>query len=152
MAEVNSVQAQKYIDGKKLMPAESHGRQRVLVATLPATHAAYAVNDTILLGRVPVNSRFLTGGVVSVGGTGTASSTLDIGTRVTKTGVVVDADGIAVGADISAAGKITADTGALIAAAADSITATDVDVYATVKGAVLAANQQLRFEIPYVTD
>lgn len=152
MAEVNSVQAQKYLDGKKLLPAESHGRQRVLVATLPATHAAYAVNDTILLGRVPVNSRFLTGAIVSVGGAGTASSTLDIGTRVTKTGVVVDADGIAVGVDISAAGKITADTGALIAAAADSITATDVDVYATVKGAVLAANQQLRVEIPYVTD
>ncbi len=152
MAEVNSVQAQKYLDGKKLLPAESHGRQRVLVATLPATHAAYAVNDTILLGRVPVNSRFLTGAIVSVGGAGTASSTLDIGTRVTKTGVVVDADGIAVGVDISAAGKITADTGALIAAAADSITATDVDVYATVKGAVLAANQQLRIEIPYVTD
>lgn len=152
MAEVNSVQAQKYLDGKKLLPAESHGRQRVLVATLPATHAAYAVNDTILLGRVPVNSRFLTGAIVSVGGAGTASSTLDIGTRVTKTGGVVDADGIAVGVDISAAGKIAADTGALIAAAADSITASDVDVYATVKGAVLAANQQLRIEIPYVTD
>lgn len=152
MAEVNSVQAQKYLDGKKLLPAESHGRQRVLVATLPATHAAYAVNDTILLGRVPVNSRFLTGAIVSVGGAGTASSTLDIGTRVTKTGVVVDADGIAVGVDISAAGKIAADTGALIAAAADSITATDVDVYATVKGAVLAVNQQLRIEVPYVTD
>ncbi|CUJ67456.1 hypothetical protein [Achromobacter sp. 2789STDY5608628] len=152
MAEVNSVQAQKYIDGKKLMPAESHGRQRVLVATLPVTHAAHAVNDTILLGRVPVNSRFLTGGVVSVGGAGTASSTLDIGVRVTKTGVVVAAAGIATGVDISAAGKIAADTGTLIAAAADSITATDVDVYATVKGAVLAANQQIRVEIPYVTD
>ena len=50
MAEVNSVQAQKVADRKKLLPAESHGRQRVLVATLPATHAAYAINDTILLG------------------------------------------------------------------------------------------------------
>ena len=152
MSEVNSVQAQKILDHKKLIPAESHGRQRVLIATLPAVHAAYAIGDTIFLGRAPVNSRFLTGGVVSVGGAGTAGSKVDIGTRVTNTGVVVDADGIAVDVDISAAGKITADTGALIAAAADAITGVTVDVYATVKGAALAANQQLRFEIPYVTD
>ncbi len=152
MAERNSVQAQKVADNKKLMPAESHGRQRVLVATLPAAHAAYPVNDTIVLGVVPVNSRFLTGGVVSVGGAGTASSTLDIGVRNANTKVVGDADGIATGVDISAAGKIAADTGALIAAAADYITPHDVEVYATVLGASLAANQQLRIELPYVTD
>jgi hypothetical protein len=152
MAEFNSVQAQKVADRKKLLPAESHGRQRVLVATLAAAHAAYAVNDTILLGVVPVNSRFLTGAVVSIGGAGTASSTVDIGFRNANTKVVIDADGIAVGADISAAAKVAADTGALVAAAADYLTPADVEVYATVKGAVLAANQQIRFEIPYVTD
>lgn len=152
MAEVNSVQAQKVADRKKLLPAESHGRQRVLVATLPATHAAYAINDTILLGTVPVNSRFLTGAVLSVGGAGTASSVVDIGIRNAKTKEVIDADGVTDGADISAAGKIVADTGVLVAAAADYITPADVEVYATVLGAVLAANQQIRFEIPYVTD
>lgn len=152
MAEVNSAQAQKVADNKKLMPAESHGRQRVLVATLPATHAAYAVNDTILLGVVPVNSRFLTGAIVSVGGAGTASSTVDIGIRNANTKEVIDVDGIADGVDIASAGKIDADTGALIAAAADYITPADVEVYATVLGAVLAANQKIRFEIPYVTD
>lgn len=152
MAEVNSVQAQKVADRKKLMPAESHGRQRVLVATLAATHAAYAVNDTILLGVVPVNSRFLTGGVLSVGGAGTASSTVTIGIRNANTKVVIDADGVATAVDISAAAKVPADTGALVAGAADYITPADVEVYATVLGAVLAANQQIRFEIPYVTD
>lgn len=152
MAEVNSVQAQKVADRKKLMPAESHGRQRVLVATLAATHAAYAVNDTILLGVVPVNSRFLTGGVLSVGGAGTASSTVTIGIRIANTKVVIDADGVATAVDISAAAKVPADTGALVAGAADYITPADVEVYATVLGAVLAANQQIRFEIPYVTD
>lgn len=152
MAEVNSVQAQKVADRKKLLPAESHGRVRVLVATLAATHAAYAVNDTILLGLVPVNSRFLLGGSISVGGAGTASSTLDIGFRNAKTKEVIDADGIAVGVDISAAAKVTADTGSSVAAAVDYITPVDVEVYATVKGAVLAANQQLKIQIPYVTD
>lgn len=152
MAEVNSVQAQKVVDRKKLLPAESHGRVRVLVATLPAAHAAYAVNDTILLGLVPVNSRFLLGGSISVGGAGTASSTLDIGFRNAKTKEVLDADGIATAVDISAAAKVTADTGSSVAAAVDYLTPVDVEVYATVKGAVLAANQQLKIQIPYVTD
>lgn len=152
MAEFNSVQGQKVVDGKKVMPFDSHGRQRVLIATLPTTHAAYAVNDTIFLGRVPVNSRFLLGGVVGVGGAGTASSTLDIGIRRTDTKEVIDADGIAAALAASAAGKISADTGALVAGAADYVTPTEVDVYATVTGAVLAANQQLKFQIPYVTD
>lgn len=152
MAEQNSVQGAKILAHQKLMPAESHGRQRVLVATLPATHAAFAVNDTIFLGRVPANTRFLTGAVLSVGGAGTASSTVDIGIRRTQTQEVIDADGITDGADISAAGKVVADTGVLIAAAADYITPVECDVYATVLGAVLAANQQIRFEIPYVTD
>src|SRR5690606_31697826 len=125
MAEVNSVQAQKVADRKKLLPAESHGRQRVLVATLAAAHAAIPVNDTILLGVVPVNSRFLTGGVLSIGGGGTASSTVDIGIRNANTKEVIDVDGIADGVDISAAGKIAADTGALVAAAADYVTPAD---------------------------
>lgn len=152
MAERNSVQGQKVIDGKKVMPFDSHGRQRVLIGTLPTTHVAYAVNDTIFLGRVPVNSRFLMGLHLSVGGAGTASSTLDIGIRRTDTQEVIDADGLTVGADIATAAKVTADTGALIAAAADYVTPAEVDVYATVKGAVLAANQLIKFQIPYVTD
>ena len=152
MAEVKSVQAQKVADNKKLIPAESHGRQRVLIATLPATHAAYSINDTIVLGVVPVNSRFLTGAVLSVGGAGTESSTVDIGIRNANTKEVIDADGIADGVDISSAGKVDADTGELVAAAADYITPVDVEVYATVLGAALASNQQIRFEIPYVTD
>ncbi|WP_419204337.1 hypothetical protein [Bordetella trematum] len=152
MAEFNSVQAQKVADRKKLIPAESFGRQRVLIATLPASHASFPANSTILLGVVPVNSRFLTGGVVSVGGAGTASSTVDIGIRKASTQEVLSAAGIATAVDIAAAATVPADTGDLIAAAADYITPADVEVYATVKGAALAANQKIRFEIPYVTD
>lgn len=152
MAEQNSVQGAKILAHQKLTPAESHGRQRILVATLAATHAAYAVNDTIFLGRVPANTRFLLGGAASVGGAGTASSTIDIGLRKTATQEVIDADGITDGADISAAGKVVLDTGALLAGATDYLTPVECDVYATVVGAALAANQQIRIEIPYVTD
>ncbi len=152
MAEQNSVQGAKIIAHQKLTPAESHGRQRTLVATLPATHAQYAVADTVFLGRVPANTRFLLGGAMSIAANGTASSTIDIGLRITATQVVIDADGITAAASIATAGKVALDTGALVAAAADYTTPAECDVYATVGGAVLAANQQIRFEIPYVTD
>lgn len=152
MAETNSVQAAKIVAGKKLMPADSHGRQRVLIATLPATHDAYAINDTIFLGRVPANTRFLLGGVIGIADAGTASSTVDIGIRNTQTGVVIDADGLAAGVDISAAAVVKCDTGDLIAKASEYFTPAEVDVYATVKGAALKADQKMKFQIPYVTD
>ncbi|MEJ2895814.1 hypothetical protein RVU96_16795 [Bordetella avium] len=152
MPEVNSAQAQKMANRKKLMPAESHGRQRVLVATLTDGHPAYPVGTTILLGHVPVNSRFLAGAKISVAGGGTASSTLAIGIRKLVTQEVIDAEGLAVAAALSAAATVAADTGALIAGAADYITPVDVEVFATVKGAELAAGQRLRVEVPYVTD
>lgn len=152
MAEQNSVQGAKIIAHQKLTPAESHGRQRILVATLPATHAQFAIADTVFLGRVPANTRFLTGGAMSVGGAGTASSTIDIGIRKTATQEVIDADGITTAASIASAGKVALDTGALITGATDYLTPVECDVYATVGGAVLAANQLIRIEIPYVTD
>ena len=152
MAEMNSNQAATVAAGKKLRPVDSFGRQRVLVATLPTTYAAPAINDTILLGTVPVGSRFLTGGKVVLGGAGTADSTLSIGVRNAVTKEVIDADGIAVTADASAAATVAADTGALITDGTDHVMDVTVEVYATVLGAVLKANQQVRFEIPYVTD
>lgn len=152
MAEQNSVQGAKIVARQKLTPAESHGRQRILVATLPTTHAAFAINDTVFLGRVPANTRFILGGAMSVGGAGTASSVMDIGLRKTATQEVIDADGITLGADISTAGKVVLDTGALLTGATDYLTPVECDVYATIRGAVLAANQQIRIELPYVTD
>lgn len=152
MAEVNSVQGAKIVAGKKLMPADSHGRQRVLIATLAATHAAYAIDDTIFLGRVPANSRFLLGGVIGVVDAGTTSSTLNIGIRNTQTGEVIDADGIAAGVDIASAAVVKCDTGELVANGSVYVTPAEVDVYATVKGAVLKIDQKMKFQIPYVTD
>jgi hypothetical protein len=77
---------------------------------------------------------------------------LDIGLRSAKTGAVIDADGIAVGIDIAAAGNKAANNGALIANGAEYVTTECVDVYGTIRGAVLAANQALKVEISYVTD
>lgn len=151
MAETNTTQAAKLVARTKLMPHESHGRIRILAAKMPAVLAQMAINDTIFIGRLPIGSRILTEAVVSCGA-GTATGVLDIGLRTTAAGTVIDADGIAVGVDIAAAGVKVANTGALIAAGAEYVTTEEVDVYATVKTAVLAANQVLKFEISYVTD
>lgn len=151
MAEVNTTQGAKFVAKTKLSPHESFGRKRILAAKMPTTYAQLAINDTIFLGRVPVNSRFTLNSNVGLG-TGTASCVLDIGIRSSKTGTVIDADGLAVGIEATTAGNKTAASGALITAGVEYVTTEEVDVYATVRGAVLAANQPLKFEIEYVTD
>jgi hypothetical protein len=151
MAEVNTTQAAKLVARTKLAPHESHGRVRILASKMPAVFAQLAVNDTILIGRIPVNSRILSRALVGCSA-GTASSTMDIGLRKSRDGTVIDADGIAASVNTAAAGQKDANTGALIASGAEYVTTEEVEVYATVTGAVLAANQVLKFEIPYVTD
>lgn len=151
MAETNTTQAAKILARTKLLPHESFGRRRTLCAKMPATYAQLAINDTIFIGRIPAGSRILGDALVSCG-TGTASCTLDIGLRETATGTVLSATGIATGVDAATSGVKDATNGAYITAGAEYVTLVETDVYATVKGAVLAANQALKFEIPYVND
>lgn len=151
MPEINTTQGANLVARKKVLPHESHGRKRMLCSKMPAVYAQAAINDTILLGRIPVGSRILGDGLVSCAA-GTAACTLDIGLRETATGTVLSATGLATGLDLAAAGIKNVNTGAYIAAGAEYVTVKECDVYATVKGAVLAANQALKFEIPYVTD
>jgi hypothetical protein len=151
MAEVNTTQAAKLVARTKLMPHESHGRVRALCAKMPAAFAQAAIADTVLIGRIPAGSRLLGNGIVSCGA-GTALCTISIGLRETATGTVVSATALATGLDIAAAGIKSVNTGAYVAAGAEYVTLKECDVYATVAGAVLAANQALKFEIPYVTD
>lgn len=151
MAETNTTQAAKIIAKTKLLPHESHGRQRTLCAKMPTTYAQLAINDTIFIGRIPAGSRILGDSIVSCAA-GTASSTVDIGLRETVTGTVLSATGIATGVDTAAAGVKFANSGAYVTSGAEYVTLVEVDVYATAKGAVLAANQALKFEIYYVTD
>lgn len=153
MAEIKSVQAAKITattNRAKLNPNESHGRVRLMFAELAATHSAVSINDTILFGTIPQDARIID--VVVSNASGTASAALDIGVRKTKDLSVIDADGISVAVDVAAAGTKSAPTGALIANGATYITPAEVDVYATVKGAAIAANQALNVKVLYVTD
>lgn len=151
MAEIQTALAAKLIANQKLRTTESFGRVRILSTAMPATYASQATGTTILIGRIPGGAKILTSNIVSCAA-GTASSTLDIGLRTLKDGTVIDADGIAAAVNIAAAGLKAANTGALIANGVEYITPEAVEVYATVGGAALAANQALKFEIQYVAD
>ncbi|WP_342051992.1 MULTISPECIES: hypothetical protein [unclassified Cupriavidus] len=151
MAEVNTTQAAKLAANQKLLPNEQAGRKRILASKMPATYASPQIADTIFIGRIPPNSRLTLDSQVSCAA-GTASSTVSIGIRSTRTQTVISATGIASGVDVAAAGQKLANNGALIANGAEYVTAEWVDVYATVAGAAIAANQALKFEVGYVTD
>lgn len=149
MAEVNSAQAALIAAGSKIKHAD-HGKAEYLVMTTPATFSQLAINDTLASGQfIPKGSRILS--VWKGNGTGTASSTCDIGLRK-RDGTVVDADGLTVGADLATATTIdvSVGTGALVAAGVDYVTTDDVEVYLTAKGAVLAANQDVRITVEYI--
>lgn len=151
MAETNTTQGAKIIANSKLMPHESHGRVRSLCSKMPTTYASAPIADTIFIGRVKAGTRFLACGNVSCAA-GTASSTISIGLRETATGVVISATALATGLDIATAGVKAVNTGAYIAAGAEYVTLKECDVYATIAGAALAANQALKFELTYVAD
>ena len=149
MAELNSAQAALVAAGSKIKHCD-HGKASFVVITTPATFAELAIDDTIASGQIiPKGSRILS--VWKGHGTGTASSTLDIGLRK-RDGTVVDADGLSALTTLTTATTIdlSVGTGALVAAGKDYVTADDVEVYCTVKGAVLAANQDVRITVEYV--
>lgn len=151
MAETNTTQGAKLIARTKLPPHESFGRKRTLCSKMPATYASIPIADTIFIGRIPAGSRILGTGIVSCAA-GTASSTITIGLRETATQTVLSATGFCTALDVAAAGVKNVNTGAYIAAGAEYVTLVETDVYATVAGAAIAANQSLKFELHYVND
>lgn len=149
MAEVNSAQAAEIAAGRKLKHCDK-GEVRRIVMTTPATFAQLAIDDTMASGQfIPKGSRILA--VWKGHGTGTASSTADIGLRK-RDGTVIDADGLSALTTLTTATTIdlSVGTGALVAAGVDYVTADDAEVYLTAKGAVLAANQDVRITVEYI--
>lgn len=149
MAEINSVQAALVAAGSKIKHCD-HGKCEVIVMTTPATFSALSIGDTIASGQfIPKGSRILR---VSKGnGTGTASSTFDLGLRK-RDGTVVDADGLVSLNALTTATTVDVEVGngALLAAGVDYVTTDDVEPYLTAQGAVLAANQDIRLVIRYI--
>jgi hypothetical protein len=151
MAEVKSTEMTSVAAGAKLLPYQDGGRVRAFYAGYTNGASTLATNDTIYLGDLPKGARIRKDWLVNCG-TGTASSTMDIGVRSKATRTAIDADGIGAAINTAAAGYKDANNGALIAAGAEYVTTEAVEVYATVTGAVLAANQVLTVDGSYVQD
>lgn len=151
MAEVKSTQTTSVAAGSKLLPSADGGRKRVFFAEYLAPASTQAVSDTIYLGDLPKGARILHDWVCNFS-TGTASCTLDVGYRSKATGTVIDVDGIAALAAVTTAGQVDLNTGSGLAAGLTYVTTEAVEVYATIRAAVLAASQKLVFEGSYVQD
>ena len=151
MAEVKSTQTTAIAAGYKVLPSADGGRKRVFYAEYVNGASTLAIADTIYLGDLPKGARILHDWVVNCSA-GTASCTLDIGFRKKSDGTVIDVDGIAALIAVSSAGNIAAVNGSSITGGLSYVTTEVVEVYATVRAAVLAASQKLIFEGSYVQD
>lgn len=151
MAEVKSTQTTAIAAGYKVLPSADGGRKRMFYARYAAPASTQAISDTIYLGDLPKGARIGKDWVLNCSA-GTATSTLHIGLRTKSTGTVIAASGIAASVDVAAAGYKDANTGTLIAAGEEYVTLAEVEVYATINVAVLAASQKITVEGTYVQD
>lgn len=151
MAEVKSTQMTSVAAGSKLLPSADGGRQRLFYAEYLAPASTQAISDTIYLGDLPKGARIGHDWICNFS-TGTASCTLDVGYRSKATGTVIDVDGIAALAAVTTAGQVALNTGSGLVEGLSYVTTEAVEVYATIRAAVLAASQKLIFEGSYVQD
>lgn len=148
MAEVNSAQSAKIAAGTQLKTNEQ-GRVMVANITTPATFAQLAIDDTMATGVfIPAGARILSASKNH--GTGTASSTANVGLRK-RDGTVVDATAICSVTALTTATTtpVECGNGTYIAAGVDTVLADECEIYITAKGAVLAANQDVRLSVFY---
>ncbi len=129
---------------------DTQARSFVAICELPATHAAYSIADTIGYGIVLKKGTRLLAPVTLSFSTGTASCTLAIGLRDPVTKVAVDATAILAATAITTAGTSQLNTGTKLTAGQRYVLTADAELYGTVAGAVLAIDQAVRVEVPYL--
>lgn len=152
MAEFNSRQITALAGTPKVKASPyDFGEPYLIIAGTPAV-AAWAQNDTFVIGVVPKGSRILRLGKCWHGAFG-ASVTMTIGVRDAVTKSVIDAAGLLASASVATAGLVkNIDTGALLNQVNGYLTTADVEVYATFGGATPTANAQAEFELIFLTN
>jgi hypothetical protein len=149
MAEVNGRGATEIAAGRKLM-TDSQGKDATAICELNLTHGQYSIADTIGYGIILKKGTRLRSGVILSNNAGTASCTLAIGLRNNVTKVAVDATAILAATAINASQTVMAFTGTKIAAGLRYVLDQDCEIYGTVAGAVVATDQAVRVEVPYI--
>ncbi len=149
MAEVNGRIPTEIAANRKAL-YDSQAKTFVAVCEMPAVHAGAAIADTIGFGLVLKKGTRLLCPVTLSNGAGTASSTLAVGLRNPVTKVAIDASAVLAATSIAAAQSIQANTGTKLTNGQRYVLDQDAELYGTVAGAAIPANQAIRVEVPYV--
>lgn len=149
MAEVNGRAATEIAAGRKVL-FDSQGKTFRAVCELNLTHGTYAIADTIGFGIVLKKGTRLLGPIGFSNNAGTASSTLAVGLRNATTKVIVDATALATAVAVNAAQTVSLLTGTKIINGLRYVLDQDCEIYGTVAGAVIAVDQAIRIEVPYL--
>lgn len=149
MAEVNGRIPTEVAANRKAL-YDSQSKSFTAVCEMPLVHAGAAIADTIGFGIVLKKGTRLLCPVTLSNSAGTASSTLAIGLRDPVTKVAIDATAILAATAINAAQTIQANTGTKVTAGQRYVLPQDAEIYGTVAGAAVPANQAIRVEVPYV--
>lgn len=150
MAETNGRLPAEIALNRRVFP-DTQGDTKVAVCEMPTTHAGAAIADTINFGVVLKKGTRLLCPVTLSNGAGTASSTLAVGLRHPVTKVAIDATAILAATAINAAQTIQANTGTKLTAGQRYVLDQDAEIYGTVAGAAVPANQVIRIEVQYAS-
>lgn len=150
MAEINGRIPTELAANRKAL-FDSQSNTAVAVCEMPATHTGAAIGDTIGFGLVIKKGSRLLCPVTLSNAAGTASCTLAVGLRNPVTKVAIDATAVLAATSIASAQNIQATTGTKLTAGQRYVLDQDAELYGTVAGAAIPANQAIRVEVPYVT-
>lgn len=149
MAEINGRIPTEVAAGRKAL-YDSQAGASVAVCEMPAVHAGAAIADTIGFGIVLKKGSRLLCPVTLSNAAGTASCTLAVGLRNPVTKVAIDATAVLAATAINAAQNIQATTGTKLTSGQRYVLLEDAELYGTVAGAAVAANQAIRVEVAYL--
>jgi len=150
MAEISGRAATEIAAGRKVLP-DTQGESARAVCEMPLVHAGAAIADTIGFGVILKKGTRLLCPVTLSNGAGTAASTLAVGLRHPVTKVAIDATAILAATAINAAQTVQANTGTKVTAGQRYVLDQDAEIYGTVAGAAVPANQAIRVEVPYIS-
>lgn len=150
MPEINGRFPAEVAANRKVL-VDSAGEISTAVCEMPLVHAGAAIADTIGFGHILKRGTRLLCPVTLSNGAGTAASTLAVGLRNPVTKVAIDATAILAATAITAAATAQINTGTKLTNGQRYVLDQDAEIYGTVAGAAIPANQAIRVEVPYIT-